>query len=77
MSKKQPVKRKKRQESYIFKIEDDLCVWMTARVVNFKLCDHMYDCSTCSFDRAMREAWGQVSGEETGDGRKVSSCIKQ
>lgn len=64
MSKKRSFEKKKRQDSYIFKIEDDFCVWMKARVVNFKLCDHRYDCLNCSFDRAMREAWGQEIQEE-------------
>ncbi len=35
------------------------CVWMKARVVNFKLCDKAYDCDDCAFDKAMRAAWNQ------------------
>jgi len=31
------------------------CVWMEAGVIDYKVCDHNYDCSTCSFDRSMRQ----------------------
>lgn len=62
MFEKRPVQEKKRQEAHIFEIEEDLCVWMKARVVNFKLCDRGNDCLSCPFDRAMQEAWGQDKG---------------
>ncbi len=29
------------------------CIWMEAGVVDFKLCNHCFDCTTCEFDRAM------------------------
>ena len=41
----------------VFAIEEELCVWMQAKVVNFKLCDKTYDCLNCEFDKAMSEAW--------------------
>lgn len=31
------------------------CVWMLAGVVDYKLCDHNYECEQCAFDRAIRE----------------------
>ncbi|MBL7179001.1 MAG: glycine cleavage system protein H [Desulfobacterales bacterium] len=31
------------------------CVWMEAGVVSYKLCDHNFDCSTCSYDHAMQD----------------------
>ncbi len=37
------------------------CVWMKAKVVNFKLCDRDYDCADCFFDKGMRVAWEQES----------------
>ncbi len=40
-----------------FAINDNQCVWMRARVVNFKLCNNTYDCADCAFDKAMSEAW--------------------
>lgn len=30
------------------------CIWMEAGVIDYKLCDHNYDCNTCKFDQAMR-----------------------
>jgi glycine cleavage system H lipoate-binding protein len=30
------------------------CIWMTAGVVDYKLCDLEFDCENCSFDRAFR-----------------------
>lgn len=32
------------------------CIWMEAGVIDFKVCDHDFDCSTCEFDRAMTES---------------------
>jgi len=32
------------------------CIWMEAGVIDFKICDHDFDCSTCEFDRAMTES---------------------
>lgn len=31
----------------------DECIWMKAGVVDFRLCDNAYDCTTCGFDKAM------------------------
>jgi glycine cleavage system H lipoate-binding protein len=30
------------------------CIWMTAGVVNYKLCDNNFNCDCCDFDRVMR-----------------------
>jgi glycine cleavage system H lipoate-binding protein len=32
------------------------CIWMEAGVIDFKICNHNFDCPTCEFDRAMTEA---------------------
>jgi glycine cleavage system H lipoate-binding protein len=29
------------------------CIWMEAGVVDFKICNHCFDCASCEFDRAM------------------------
>ncbi len=34
--------------------ETQPCVWMTAGVVSYKLCDRGFDCENCPFDAAMR-----------------------
>ena len=41
--------------------KENPCVWMQAKVINFKLCDQFYSCLTCSFDKGMREAFTQSS----------------
>jgi hypothetical protein len=35
------------------------CVWMSAGLVAFKLCDREGECEGCPFDRAMREPLGR------------------
>lgn len=35
------------------------CVWMSAGLVAFKLCDREGECESCPFDRAMREPSGK------------------
>jgi len=35
------------------KIAQDECIWMKAKVVDFKLCDRTYDCINCTFDKSM------------------------
>ena len=32
------------------------CIWMTAGVVSYKLCDREYDCENCPLDAALRSA---------------------
>jgi len=34
------------------------CIWMKARIVNFRLCDNEGDCDHCEFDLNMRRAMG-------------------
>lgn len=40
------------------------CVWMRAKVVNFKLCDRECDCAGCHFDKAMKAAWNQENEDK-------------
>jgi glycine cleavage system H lipoate-binding protein len=37
----------------VLSMTDDQCVWMKAGVVNFKICENAFDCTTCAFDKAM------------------------
>ena len=73
MVQKRSFEKKKRQDGHVFEIEEDLCVWMTAKVVNFKLCDRTYDCLSCPFDKAMREAWDQDSHKESTWEKRLNS----
>jgi len=38
-----------------FKVIEDECIWSKAKVVQFRLCDNVYDCRTCPFDRAIQK----------------------
>lgn len=35
-------------------IKEEKCIWMTAGLVLYKLCDRGYNCGLCPFDQAMR-----------------------
>lgn len=37
----------------VFSLSDNQCIWMKAGVVNYRLCDNAFDCTTCAFDTAM------------------------
>ncbi len=39
-----------------FQVVENQCIWMKAGIVNFKLCDNVYDCRTCPFDKAMQKS---------------------
>jgi len=53
--------RSKKTSSGVFASEERECIWMKAKVVNFKLCDQECDCGECLFDKAMKAAWKQES----------------
>ena len=43
----------KGQGVQILSMTENQCVWMKAGVVNFKICENAFDCTTCAFDKAM------------------------
>ena len=49
----------KRSNATGLKIAKDECIWMKAKVVDFKLCDRNYDCITCTFDKSMAKIVSQ------------------
>ena len=49
----------KRSNATGLKIAEDECIWMKAKVVDFKLCDRNYDCITCTFDKSMAKIVSQ------------------
>jgi hypothetical protein len=59
MTVKHPERKEKEDGVCVLPRGEELCVWMIAGVVNFKLCNHTPGCSTCLFDEAMRKAWNQ------------------
>jgi len=47
-----------KRENAVFKAVpngEEKCIWMEAGVIDYKLCNHSYNCHTCPFDRAMKE----------------------
>ncbi len=42
------------------KTTDLPCIWMLAGIVNYKICNHDYQCETCEFNRVMQ---GMISTE--------------
>ena len=56
MKKRSVVKRNQGDTLPGLRVLQNECVWMRAGVVNFKICDHGYDCFHCDFDVGMRKA---------------------
>ncbi|MFH1625051.1 MAG: glycine cleavage system protein H [Pseudomonadota bacterium] len=56
--------RNKKKRIQGFKVVEDECIWMKAGVINFRLCDNVYDCYNCPFDRGMRKAMNLESPTE-------------
>ncbi|BBO71546.1 hypothetical protein DSCA_54760 [Desulfosarcina alkanivorans] len=52
--KRKPVSPKKRV--VCFDILEDRCIWMKAGVINYRICDNAFDCGTCTFNKAIRQA---------------------
>lgn len=46
----------KKVKRVVFGIQEQQCIWMKAGVINFKLCQNAYDCTTCPFDKAMQKS---------------------
>lgn len=47
-------------------LEDQRCVWMTAGIVSYYLCDRDFDCDNCQLDWAMRKAGPHNGGPSPG-----------
>ncbi len=37
----------------VFSMADNQCVWAKAGVVNFKICENAFDCTSCAFDKVI------------------------
>ncbi len=47
---------------------DQRCVWMSAGILTYQLCDRDFDCATCPLDRAMRN---MVKRVDEGERRRI------
>jgi glycine cleavage system H lipoate-binding protein len=36
---------------HVISMHENQCVWMKAGVVNYKICENAFDCTTCAFDK--------------------------
>lgn len=47
----------KKQKNIVkgFQVIEDECIWSKAGVVQSRLCDNVYDCRTCPYDRVMQK----------------------
>ena len=37
----------------VFSMSENQCIWMKAGVVNFKICENAFDCTSCAFDKVI------------------------
>jgi len=44
-----------------FNFREKACVWMRAKVVANKVCDNLFDCPTCNFDKGMQKKMARES----------------
>ena len=49
----------KGQGVQVFSMSENQCVWMKAGVVNFKICENAFDCTSCAFDKGMSKKLSQ------------------
>ena len=52
------------------------CIWMDAGVVQFKLCDSDFDCSSCEFDQAMTESANRQLALRRPAGKPAAQKVK-
>jgi len=71
------VKDQKRDKKRVigFQVLEDECIWMKAGIVNFRLCDNVYDCYNCPFDNGMRRTID--SGYHIETERKEPAWVEQ
>ena len=50
----------KGQQVQVFSMSENQCVWMKAGVVNFKICENAFDCTSCAFDKGITRKWKAV-----------------
>ena len=51
--------RQKGQGVQVFSMGENQCVWMKAGVVNYKICENAFDCTSCAFDKGISKKFAQ------------------
>ena len=67
--------KKEKKRVIGFQVLEDECIWMKAGIVNFRLCDNVYDCYNCPFDKGMRHTID--SGQQIETSRKEPAWVEQ
>ena len=49
----------KGQRVRVFSMSENQCIWMKAGVVNFKICENAFDCTSCAFDKEISRKLAQ------------------
>jgi len=61
------------QSKHIWPENESPCIWMEAGIIDYKLCDHNYDCDHCPFDKIMRA--GNIGANTTSVEKASSSSV--
>ena len=48
----------KRPGVRVLSMNENQCVWMKAGVVNYKICENAFDCTSCAFDKVISRKIG-------------------
>jgi glycine cleavage system H lipoate-binding protein len=69
LNKQKNITKGKTQKNVVkgFQVLEDECIWSKAGIVQYRVCDNVYDCRTCPFDRAMQKTVNADS-KKTGSG---------
>ncbi len=51
------------------------CIWMTAGILSYQLCDHNFECDDCPLDAAMRRQAPQHQPQRAGGGTGTGECV--
>ncbi len=52
---------------------DTRCVWMSAGILSYQLCNRSFDCDACPLDAAMKQHFPRPESGETEDSRQLPS----
>ena len=63
----------------ILSMSENQCVWMKAGVVNFKICENAFDCTSCAFDKgisrkSVQKPTAMVSWKEVMQNQPNNEC---
>jgi glycine cleavage system H lipoate-binding protein len=61
--KKERSEKVKKNRLIGFRVEEDECIWMKTGIIDFRLCDNVFDCYNCAFDKWMQRTMS--SGDQT------------